>query len=257
MKAARLRQRARTAVSLISLLSFPVTLYYLSPAVIAMGAAEGVVTGSAIVFAALFLSSLVLGRGFCSWVCPAGALQDCAARANGRPVKSGRVGLVKYFIWVPWLALIVLLFAKEGGVKAVEPAYMTEQGISALGLPGFLSYYAVIAIFLVIGLLGRRRLACHSICWMAPFMIIGRRIKDALPYPSLRLVARREACTSCGSCDRSCPMSLSVSKLVARGDMRHDECIFCGECVDGCPSKAIAFAFTGAESAKSSAGPSP
>jgi ferredoxin-type protein NapH len=245
MKAVPLRQRARTAVSLISLLLFPVTLYYLSPAVIAMGAAEGVVTGSAFVFAALFLSSLVLGRGFCSWVCPAGALQDCAARANGRPVRSGRVGLIKYFIWVPWLALIVLLFARAGGAKAVEPAYMTEHGISALGLPGFISYYAVIAIFLLFGLLGRRRLACHSICWMAPFMILGRRIKDALPYPSLRLLARREACTSCGSCDRSCPMSLPVSALVARGDMRHDECILCGECVDGCPSKAISLSWRG------------
>jgi ferredoxin-type protein NapH len=179
MKAAPMRQRARSAVSLISLLLFPVTLYYLSPYVIAMGAAEGVVTGSALAFAALFLSSLVLGRGFCSWVCPAGALQDCAARANGKPVKSARVGLVKYFIWAPWLALLVLLFARAGGVKAVEPAYMTERGISALGLPGFISYYAVVAIFL------------------------------------------------------------------------------CGECVDGCPSKAIAFAFTGAGSAKSASARAP
>jgi ferredoxin-type protein NapH len=245
MKDIPLRQRARRAISLISLLLFPVTLYYLSPAIIAMGAAEGIVTGSAFVFGGLFLSSLVLGRGFCSWLCPAGAVQDCAARVNGRPVKGKRIGLLKYLVWAPWLALLVLLFARAGGVRRLDPAYMTEYGISAMGLSGYISYYMVLAIFLILSFLGRRRLACHSICWMAPFMIIGRRIKDALPYPSLRLAARPEACSACRSCEERCPMSLRVSEMVARADMRHDECILCGECVDGCPSKAIAFAWRG------------
>jgi hypothetical protein len=110
-----------------------------------------------------------------------------------RPVRGKRVGLIKYFIWVHWLSLIVLLFAKAGGVKILDPTYMTERGVSVIGLPGYITYYGVVAVFLLPSLLGRRRLACRSICWMAPFMIIGRRIKDALPYPSLRLSARRHA----------------------------------------------------------------
>jgi ferredoxin-type protein NapH len=245
MKTRPRRQRTRRTVALISLLLFPVTLYYFSPAVIAMGASEGIVAGSALVFAALFLSSLFLGRGFCSWLCPAGAIQDCAAAINGRPVRGKRVGLIKYFIWVPWLTLIVLLFAKAGGVKILYPAYMTERGISVVGLAGYITYYGVIAVFLLPSLLGRRRLACRAICWMAPFMIIGRRIKDELPYPSLRLSAKPEACSACKGCDERCPMGLGVSEMVGRGDMRNDECILCGECVDGCPSKAIAFRWRG------------
>lgn len=257
MKARPARQKARRAVALTSLLLFPVTLYYFSPAVIAMGASEGIVAGSALVFAALFLSSLVLGRGFCSWLCPAGAIQDCAAAVNDRPVRGKRVGLIKYFIWVPWLTLIVLLFAKAGGVKGIDPTYMTERGISVIGLLGYVTYYAVVALFLLPSLLGRRRLACRSICWMAPFMIIGRRIKDALPYPSLRLSAKPGACSACGGCDERCPMGLRVSEMVARGDMRHDECILCGECADGCPSKAIALAFRAAGSGPLGATPFP
>jgi len=244
-KARSTRRRARRTFALISLLLFPLTLYYLSPAVIAMGAAEGIVAGSAFLFAALFLSSLFLGRSFCSWLCPAGAIQDCAAKINDRPVRGKRVGLIKYFIWVPWLSLIVLLFAKAGGVKEVDPAYLTEHGVSVIGLSGYITYYGVLAIILLPALLGRRRLFCHSICWMAPFMVIGRRIEEKLPYPSLRLVARKEACSSCKSCDKRCPMGLRVSEMVASGDMRHDECLLCGECVDGCPSKAISFAWRG------------
>ncbi len=68
------RQRIRKAIILISFLLFPITLYYFSPVLIIQGAYEGVITGSFIVFSLLFLVSLSLGRGFCSWVCPAGGL---------------------------------------------------------------------------------------------------------------------------------------------------------------------------------------
>ena len=55
------RQRMRRALLLMSLLLFPVTLYYFSPVLIMESAAEGVVNASFIVFAAMFISSLFLG----------------------------------------------------------------------------------------------------------------------------------------------------------------------------------------------------
>jgi NAD-dependent dihydropyrimidine dehydrogenase PreA subunit len=78
---------------------------------------------------------------------------------------------------------------------------------------------------------------------MAPFVILGTKLADALRLPSLSLRADASACSGCKGCDARCPMGLPVSSMVFGGAMRHAECILCGECVDGCPSKAIAFSW--------------
>lgn len=62
------RQRLRALLLLSSWLLFPITIFYFSPYLIIDGAAQGVVTGSLLVFAALLLSGLLLGRAFCGWV---------------------------------------------------------------------------------------------------------------------------------------------------------------------------------------------
>ena len=78
------RQRIRKALLLVSLLVFPITLYYFSPALILQGAAEGIVNASAILFGLMFLSALFFGRLWCGWACPAGALQEFAEPINNR-----------------------------------------------------------------------------------------------------------------------------------------------------------------------------
>ena len=52
------RQRIRKALVLASFLLFPITLNFLSPYLIVAGAMEGVVNGSLILFALLFVGSL-------------------------------------------------------------------------------------------------------------------------------------------------------------------------------------------------------
>ena len=39
-------------------------------------------------------------------------------------------------------------------------------------------------------MLAGRRAGCHTICWMAPFMIIGRKLRNLVAWPSLRLTAQ-------------------------------------------------------------------
>ncbi|MGC9357108.1 MAG: 4Fe-4S binding protein, partial [Anaerolineae bacterium] len=69
------RQRIRKGLLFLSLLLFPITLYYFSPALIIQGASEGVINGSFIVFGLMLLGALFVGRLWCGWACPAGALQ--------------------------------------------------------------------------------------------------------------------------------------------------------------------------------------
>lgn len=237
------RQRVRRALLLISLLLFPITLYYFSPVLIMQSAAEGVINASFIVFAAMFVAAMFVGRLWCGWACPAGGLQEFAAPANNRTV-GGRLDWIKWAIWLPWIAGIVVLAARAGGYRAVEPFYRLSGGVTLAQDVWAYVYYSVVGVFLLLALLVGRRAGCHTICWMAPFMILGRRLRNLLPWPALRLRAAPDKCRDCLKCTAGCPMSLDVHTMVERGRMEHDECILCGACVDNCSQSAIRYSFS-------------
>jgi ferredoxin-type protein NapH len=241
------RKKIRKLLLLISFLLFPVTLYYLSPDLIIQGGFSGIITGSFLVFIALFISSLIFGRAFCGWLCPAGGLQESCAQVVDKKVKGKKANFIKYIIWVPWLLTIILAFVMAGGVKTVDFLYMTDHGISVSDISGFIMYFFVVGLIMGLSLLLGRRGMCHSICWMAPFMVIGTKIKSRLGYPSLRLRAEPGKCVGCGLCTKNCPMSLEVAKMVQADQMQNSECILCGECADHCGKKAIEMTFKSAK----------
>lgn len=237
------RQKLRKGIIFISFLLLPITLYYFSPVLIIQGAAEGVLVGSAIIFMIMFLTSLFFGRAFCGWVCPIAGLQEGLSQAQNKSVTGGRLNWIKYLIWVPWLGIIIFAAISGGGIKKFDFAYETNYGISVTEIHALVMYYIVLTIIVVLSLTAGRRSFCHYGCWMAPFMMIGTKIKDALGYPSLHLEAESARCISCGQCTKKCQMSLDVDKMVAKGCMLNSECILCSECVDVCTRKVISFKF--------------
>lgn len=231
----RMRQRVRKGILAFFALLFPLLFLFLSPFIIILSAMGGVINGSAIIFAMLFLLSLVGSRLFCGWLCPGGAVQDTASNANDKPWNSSWKNAWKYIIWIIWLSFIILLWIMHKPLK-VNFFYMTGINI-----------YIVIIYFIVVSLIygftiatGKRGM-CHSLCWMAPFMIIGEKIADFLHIPRFRLKADSKACISCGQCNKRCPMSLDVCEMVKKGFIGSTECIGCLECVDTCPKNAISF----------------
>jgi polyferredoxin len=230
--------------------AFPITINYFSPYLIVDGAFNGVVNGSAIVFASMFFGSLIFGRLWCGWACPAAGLQEPLLRVNARPV-GRRASLVKWFIWVPWIAVVIAGVARAGGYSVIDPLYGTVGGISVAGdadrpiVAAYVIYFMVVLLFFGLALAVGRRGGCHTICWMAPFMILGRGARNRLgAWPSLRLVADSGECTRCGTCTAECPMSIDVRSQVASGSMEHVECVLCGTCVDVCPNKVIGYSFS-------------
>ncbi len=237
------RQRVRQALLFVSLLLFPVTLYYFSPYLVVDGAVQGIVSGSALVFLAMTLSALFLGRSWCAWGCPAGALQESAFRINPRPFTKKALDLLKWTIWVPWISLIVYLFVAAGGVQAVDPFHNLESGITLLQPHWFIIYFSILALFGGLAVWLGRRAACHTVCWMAPFMIIGDKLSKTLKLPRLHLRSEPGKCVQCKACTQNCPMSLPVHQMVEQGDMGNSECILCTTCVDGCSKGAIELRF--------------
>ena len=237
------RQKIRNAMTLLMFALFPVIYYYFSPYLIIMGAAEGIIVGSLIVFASLFVFSLFLGRAFCGWVCPAGATQELCARVRNKNFQKGKRNWIKYAIWVPWITVIIVMFLQAGAIRAVDPLYQTYYGVSITGLESAVMFLAIAGLIAGIALVGGRRAACHTICWMAPFMIIGRKIRNAANLPALQLEADSSKCVNCKACTRNCAMSLDVSNMVQNQAMENTECILCGKCVDVCPKGAIKYSF--------------
>jgi ferredoxin-type protein NapH len=244
------RQRTRRALIITSFLLFPLIMYYFSPYVIILGASQGIINGSLIVFAGLFISSLFLGRLWCGWACPAGGLAEISLPVNNRPVNGKKLDWIKWAIWVPWLGIIIWTAITAGGYDTVDFFFATTNGISIAGSPdrpiifAYIIYYIVVGLFFTLAVFTGRRAGCHTICWMAPFMILGRKLRNFFAWPSLRLQANAENCSDCMNCTRNCPMSLDVNAMVKLNSMEHTECILCGGCVDGCSKDVLKYSFT-------------
>lgn len=237
------RQQLRNMFLMCSVLLFPVIMNYLSPYLIVDAASQGIINGSLIVFAALFLSSLFVGRLWCGWLCPGSGLNNMCSLVNPQPAKGGRRDLIKYVTWALWVVAITYLAYSAGGYKSIEPFYLTESGISVTEPQNYIIYYTIVGLIVGMNLVFGRSAMCHYLCWMAPFMVIGTRIKNVLGYPSLHLTADKNLCIDCGSCTRNCPRGLPVQEMVASGNMLQDECIYCAGCIDSCPKSVIKFSW--------------
>ena len=199
------RQKIRSSIIAISFFLFPATYFYFSPYMVIEGTLNRVICGSFIFFLFLFVQALFLGRAFCGWVCPAGGGQDIITGIHSTKITKGK--WLKWLIWIPWIATIVALAIKNNGYEKIVPFYQTTNGLSIDEAHDLIVYLIVLGLILVPAFIFGRRAFCHTICWIAPFMIIGRKIRNLLHLPALQLKSTSVKCTNCSLCTQKCPMS--------------------------------------------------
>ncbi len=236
------RQHIRKSLLALLLVLFQYRLFHLffSPVLVVMAASQGIVNGSMLIYTLLFLSSLFFGRAWCGWLCPGTAINEACALVVHKPCKSTSGNKIKYVVFAAWAGVIAFMAYRVGGFHAVDPFYgMDRRSL----LQDVLLLVGAAAIIVPLALLLVRFANCHYLCWEAPIMIIGTKIKEAVGWPSLHLVANPAACLNCGKCDQHCPMSLPVAAMAQRGNLQNAECILCGNCVDHCQTSAIRYAF--------------
>ncbi|SHI18048.1 4Fe-4S binding domain-containing protein [Sporobacter termitidis DSM 10068] len=236
-----MRQKVRRVIVFTTLFLFPVIFNYLSPYVSLDAAFAGLVAGSVMVFAFLFLSGIFLGRAWCAWFCPVAGLSELGATINDRPVKVNRLAVIRYAIFGVWFAALAAGFILAGGIRGFDPLYLTEHIVSVDEPLKFINYYLVLAILFALTVTVGKRGACHTICWMAPFLTAGELVGRALRLPQLKIRANPSNCVGCGKCTTKCPMSIDVAAEIKTGSVASLACIRCGECIDGCPKRALCY----------------
>jgi ferredoxin-type protein NapH len=239
------RQKIRRALLIISFLLIPVTIFYVSPIVIMMGAAEGIATGSLLLYILLFLLSLFVARLWCGWLCPMGAWQEICSPVMKHTVKEGWRNWIKYGVTVLWLAMVAYTFYRAGGIRAVDPFYGTVNGISITSLQILEIVVFIFLIIFVVAYFAGRRGFCHVLCPIAGIMVTGRKIRNLVGWPALHLDADASLCIDCKTCSKECPMGLDVNGMVRQGRMEKADCILCASCADACPQGVIRYSMKG------------
>jgi polyferredoxin len=242
-----IRQRMRLALILLSAVLYPVTFAFIACPIITEAASQGIVTGGLAVFALLFISSLVLGRLWCAYLCPSGGLQEIFNLALKRPLRTKKLDWFKYIIFLWIYGSIALAIWSAGGLKTIDLLYRTQNGISILAAGGVIAFLGPVVIIMIFTLIFGKRGECHVFCPIAVMLMIGRRIRNLVGWPALHLEAEKEQCIDCKKCVKECPMSLDVNAMVREGMMEQAECILCASCIDTCPKGAIRYAWTGNE----------
>lgn len=237
-----LYQSSSTLVILSALMFHVFLIFHLlfSPVIIVFASQKGIINASFIAFLVISVLSLFFGRAYCSWFCPGCGVQEIMSLFVKRKAKTNNAIYIKYVIFTLWIGLIIIGYISSG-IYRVDLSYgMTDISFSRKII---FTIGAIIIIAPVTAVFGRFA-SCKYICWQAPFMIIGTKVRDYFHLRGLRLKAQKTGCTGCNLCTIKCPMNIDVMAHVKNGKMSDDECILCRKCIDNCKCKVIKFGIT-------------
>jgi len=194
------------------------------------------------------LIALLLGRVFCSWVCPVNFLQEmmdrltCARPARNlqpgekvgpRPrARTDRVTLPKRTIWLVLAAELAIVIVAGVPLFALwSPPGLVGREIMMAVFYRTLAVEGVILIAILLLNLLAARFFCRYFCPLGGLLAFlgGKR--------RLRVVFTPQRCTGCGRCDPVCPMGIRPSV----GESGSIYCWNCGECVDVCADASLGF----------------
>jgi len=189
-------------------------------------------------------ASLAMGRGFCSWVCFFGGLEDGFSRVRRKPwIRK----IAERWTYLPYAVLVVVVVMSA---VLLTPFYCEwlcpfktvteyfEVNSFERILQAFLFLGLFLGLVVVLPILSRRRTQCGLFCPMGAFQSFTNKLN---PF---EIVIARDQCRDCDKCIRECPTFSLDAKSVSLGRTRIS-CMKCGKCVDGCPTGAIAYHIKG------------
>jgi ferredoxin-type protein NapH len=181
--------------------------------------------------------TVVLGRFFCGWLCPATFLYELntnlGAWLRGAGLRVGTRRFDKRFKYLV-LGLGIVISAVSGTVAMAAiypPAIVGREIYYAVALGGFGAGTAFFVLTLLFDLLVTRRGFCRYLCpGGALYSLLGR-------YRAVRIQRIALTCNDCAKCNAICEFGLDPMR-----DDFGQECNNCSACIAVCPTDALTFA---------------
>ncbi len=181
--------------------------------------------------------TVVLGRFFCGWLCPATFLYELNTNLGAWLRRAGlRVGTRRFDKRFKYLALgLGIVISAVSGTVAMAaiypPAIIGREIYYAVALGGFGAGTAFFVLTLLFDLLVTRRGFCRYLCpGGALYSLLGR-------YRPFRIQRIVQTCNDCAKCNAICEFGLDPMR-----DDFGQECNNCSACIAVCPTDALTFA---------------
>jgi len=182
------------------------------------------------------LLSIIFGRIFCGWICPATLLYELndnlAAwlRRAGLPVSRHKFDQrLKYLVLVVGI-IISMLTSTIAFAAMYPPAILGREIYYAIALSGFGAGMVFFILTLLFDLMVTRRGFCRYVCpGGALYSLLGR-------FRIFRIKRDVAQCNDCAKCNVVCQFGLDPLR-----DDFSQECNNCTACIAVCPTDALSF----------------
>jgi polyferredoxin len=187
---------------------------------------------------------LILGRGWCSWGCFFGGIEEGFAAFRQKPLLRK---LDRRWTLFPWAILVLIVV---GTAITLSPFYcewlcpfktVTEfPAVTSLrtGVQFGIFTGLFAALVVILPFLSKKRTQCAFFCPLGPVQSLANKINI------FELKTEPDRCVSCGLCEKACPV-LAIDP--GEGGIRQVNmyCSRCGACADVCRKGAVRFRIKG------------
>jgi ferredoxin len=216
--------------------------------------------------------TLLVGRVYCSAICPLGISQDIIARIAAfvrrrkavLPFTTPQTGIRQLFLWgtvgailLGWGGFAVALLDPYGNfgrivsilfrplVTVADRAAVGVAHLGGLSWPasptnpwggiGVIAVPAAILSLLVVLAVFRGRLYCNTICPVGTLLGLFSRSS------AYRITIEKSACLKCGECLRACKAQCIDLR---KGAIDYSRCVACYNCLGVCENHSVGYRFS-------------